>query len=91
MGANPTTPTNCRGFRGSCLHLSCVSHYIQLCKQDPHWLVSLHLQLQETKALGSPPEPLRFVHAAAEDTGLPSRSYDLVSICLVCHELPQVG
>jgi hypothetical protein len=31
------------------------------------------------------------VHAAAEATGLPDSSQDLVSICLVCHELPQVG
>lgn len=28
------------------------------------------------------------MHAAAEDTGLPAGSYDLVSMCLVCHELP---
>lgn len=30
-----------------------------------------------------------WVHAAAEATGLPSASYDLVSACLVYHELPQ--
>jgi ubiquinone/menaquinone biosynthesis C-methylase UbiE len=29
------------------------------------------------------------MHAAAEDTGLPPESADLVSICLVMHELPQ--
>ncbi|HEY9737624.1 MAG TPA: class I SAM-dependent methyltransferase, partial [Trichocoleus sp.] len=28
-------------------------------------------------------------HAAAEDTGLPSGDYDLVSACLMFHELPQ--
>ncbi|MEM9156760.1 MAG: class I SAM-dependent methyltransferase, partial [Cyanobacteria bacterium P01_F01_bin.33] len=27
-------------------------------------------------------------HAAAEATGLPEASCDLVSLCLVCHELP---
>ncbi|MCL1467965.1 class I SAM-dependent methyltransferase [Argonema galeatum] len=32
---------------------------------------------------------IRWVHAAAESTGLPSASFDLVSIFLVCHELPQ--
>lgn len=32
---------------------------------------------------------INWVHAAAEATGLPDASYDLVSICLVCHELPQ--
>lgn len=30
----------------------------------------------------------RLVHAAAESTGLEAESQDLVSICLVCHELP---
>lgn len=33
-------------------------------------------------------EPLTFVHAAAEATGLPPGSADLVTVCLVCHELP---
>ena len=33
-------------------------------------------------------EPLTFVHAAAEATGLPPGSADLVTACLVCHELP---
>jgi len=31
----------------------------------------------------------QWVHAAAEQTGLPSDSFDLVSIFLMCHELPQ--
>ncbi|MGD1805515.1 class I SAM-dependent methyltransferase [Dapis sp. BLCC M126] len=34
---------------------------------------------------------INWVHAAAEATGLPDDSFDLVSICLVCHELPQVA
>jgi ubiquinone/menaquinone biosynthesis C-methylase UbiE len=33
--------------------------------------------------------PIRWVHGAAEQTGLPEASYDLVSLFLVCHELPQ--
>jgi ubiquinone/menaquinone biosynthesis C-methylase UbiE len=33
--------------------------------------------------------PIRWVHGAAEQTGLPGSSYDLVSLFLVCHELPQ--
>jgi ubiquinone/menaquinone biosynthesis C-methylase UbiE len=33
------------------------------------------------------PEP-KWVHAAAESTGLPARHYDLVAACLVFHELP---
>lgn len=32
--------------------------------------------------------PIRFIHAAAEDTGLPPASFDLVSMCLVAHECP---
>jgi ubiquinone/menaquinone biosynthesis C-methylase UbiE len=32
-----------------------------------------------------------WVHAAAESTGLPSASFDLVSMFLICHELPQVA
>ncbi|OCR01266.1 methyltransferase type 11 [Oscillatoriales cyanobacterium USR001] len=34
---------------------------------------------------------INWVHAAAESTGLPSASFDLVSIFLVCHELPQTA
>ncbi|MEL7085125.1 MAG: methyltransferase domain-containing protein [Cyanobacteria bacterium J06597_1] len=30
-------------------------------------------------------------HASAEATGLPSNAYDLVSLCLVCHELPRTA
>lgn len=32
---------------------------------------------------------VNWVHAAGESTGLPSASFDLVSACLVFHELPQ--
>ncbi|MEL6903407.1 MAG: class I SAM-dependent methyltransferase [Cyanobacteria bacterium J06606_4] len=31
---------------------------------------------------------VQWLHAAAEETGLPSESVDLVSVCLVFHELP---
>ena len=31
---------------------------------------------------------IHWVHAAAENTGLPEASFDLVSIFLMCHELP---
>ncbi|KAG6553443.1 hypothetical protein Mapa_005179 [Marchantia paleacea] len=34
---------------------------------------------------------VQFLHAAAEYTGLPSGAYDLVSLCLVCHELPRTA
>ncbi|MEM6754821.1 MAG: class I SAM-dependent methyltransferase [Cyanobacteria bacterium P01_C01_bin.38] len=32
---------------------------------------------------------INWVHAAAESTGLPDNSFDLISIFLTCHELPQ--
>ncbi|MEB3292588.1 MAG: class I SAM-dependent methyltransferase [Synechococcales bacterium] len=46
------------------------------------------LQLSDRPSDQAPPT---WVHAAAEQTGLPSASYDLVSVCLVYHELPQTA
>ncbi|EER95227.1 hypothetical protein BDA96_01G477400 [Sorghum bicolor] len=34
------------------------------------------------------PNPIRWVHANGEATGLPSDSFDLVSLAYVCHECP---
>ncbi|MEM7727237.1 MAG: class I SAM-dependent methyltransferase [Cyanobacteria bacterium P01_A01_bin.45] len=34
---------------------------------------------------------INWIHAAAENTKLPDHSFDLVSIFLVCHELPQMA
>jgi ubiquinone/menaquinone biosynthesis C-methylase UbiE len=34
---------------------------------------------------------IQWVHAAAEQTGLADASYDLVSLFLICHELPQAA
>lgn len=34
-------------------------------------------------------QSIRWLHRAAEETRLPDQSFDLVSICLVVHELPQ--
>lgn len=33
--------------------------------------------------------PNSWIHARAEETGLPGASFDLVSLFLICHELPQ--
>jgi ubiquinone/menaquinone biosynthesis C-methylase UbiE len=44
------------------------------------------LQLQDTRSSSQTP-PI-WVHATAEQTGLPAQSYDLVSACLLFHELP---
>ena len=35
--------------------------------------------------------PVTWVHAPAENTGLPESSFDLVSLCLVFHELPKTA
>lgn len=59
---------------------------------SPHMLtVGKYLQERrnEESTSAQSPEPLQFVHALAEDTKLPSESFDLISICLVCHELPE--
>jgi len=42
------------------------------------------------QAQPSPPSPssICWIHAPAEETGLPANSTDLVSVCLVFHELP---
>lgn len=45
-------------------------------------------RLQGTDASATIPT---WVHAAAESTGLPAASYDLVSACLLFHELPQTA
>ncbi|NJM66960.1 MAG: class I SAM-dependent methyltransferase [Acaryochloris sp. RU_4_1] len=34
---------------------------------------------------------IQWLHRAAEQTHLPDQSFDLVSICLVCHELPRTA
>ncbi len=36
-------------------------------------------------------QQIDWVHAAGEATGLPAASYDLVSLFLICHELPQTA
>ncbi|UIE37954.1 class I SAM-dependent methyltransferase [Leptodesmis sichuanensis] len=51
--------------------------------------------LQTNRSIENPKSTIQnpsfptWVHAAAEATGLPAASYDLVSACLVFHELPQ--
>jgi ubiquinone/menaquinone biosynthesis C-methylase UbiE len=35
------------------------------------------------------PSKIKWLHAAAESTGLPSASFDIISACLLFHELPQ--
>jgi ubiquinone/menaquinone biosynthesis C-methylase UbiE len=50
---------------------------------SPYFLAVAHYRAQQQKT------KINWIHAAAESTGLPDASFDLVSIFLVCHELPQ--
>jgi ubiquinone/menaquinone biosynthesis C-methylase UbiE len=52
---------------------------------SPYFLAVAQYQSQQKN------HQINWVHGAAESTGLPSASFDLVSICLVCHELPQTA
>lgn len=54
---------------------------------SPHFLAIAQYRTQNRNAPDCS-TPV-WVHAAAESTGLPSGSYDLVSACLLFHELPQ--
>ncbi len=50
---------------------------------SPYFLSVANYRSQQRQA------NINWVHAAAESTGLPDASFDLVSIYLTCHELPQ--
>lgn len=50
---------------------------------SPYFLAVAHYRAQQRQA------KINWVHAKAESTGLPAASFDLISIFLVCHELPQ--
>lgn len=52
---------------------------------SPHFLAVANHQSQQQPT----PSEIRWVHAAAEETGLPDASFDFISLFLVCHELPQ--
>lgn len=56
---------------------------------SPQFLAVGQYQQEQRQAASGHPESLTLIHGYAERTGLPSASYDLVSMCLVCHELPQ--
>lgn len=52
---------------------------------SPYFLAVADYKSQQRQA------SVNWVHAAAESTGLADASFDLVSIFLVCHELPQLA
>ncbi len=56
---------------------------------SPYFLAVAKYRSQQREAEFSNQKSPTWVHAAAESTGLSAAAFDLVSICLVCHELPQ--
>ncbi|XP_024534764.1 uncharacterized protein LOC9655999 [Selaginella moellendorffii] len=56
---------------------------------SPYFVSVANYKLREASKASDRKLPLQFVHSAGEFTGLPDKSFDLVSICLVCHELPR--
>lgn len=56
---------------------------------SPYMLAVGHHLQRKREAREGRREALTLRHAAAEHTGLPDSCMDLVSVCLVCHELPQ--
>ncbi len=52
---------------------------------SPYFLTIANYRAQQQS------KQIDWVHAAGESTGLPSASYDLVSLFLICHELPQTA
>lgn len=52
---------------------------------SPYFLAVARLRAQQRQI------PVTWVHGAAESTGLPEAAFDLVSACLMFHELPQTA
>ncbi|WP_373541562.1 class I SAM-dependent methyltransferase [Chamaesiphon sp.] len=53
---------------------------------SPYFLSIANYRAQQKQS-----QQINWVHAAGESTGLPADSYDLVSLFLICHELPQTA
>lgn len=58
---------------------------------SPHMVAVAQYEQEQRQAASGSQEHIRWLHAAAESTGLPSESCDLVSISLVFHECPQAA
>ena len=56
---------------------------------SPYFLAVAKYRSQQRESQFLNQKSPTWVHAAAESTGLPAAAFDLVSMCLVCHELPQ--
>lgn len=55
---------------------------------SPYFLAIAHYQ-ERHRQRNADAKKTQWIHAAAENTQLPAHTYDLVSACLVVHELPQ--
>jgi ubiquinone/menaquinone biosynthesis C-methylase UbiE len=53
---------------------------------SPYFLAIANYRAQQSNSA-----QINWVHATGEATGLPSHSFDLVSLFLICHELPQTA
>jgi ubiquinone/menaquinone biosynthesis C-methylase UbiE len=53
---------------------------------SPYFLSIANYRAQQKQS-----NQINWVHAAGESTGLPAHSFDLVSLFLICHELPQTA
>jgi ubiquinone/menaquinone biosynthesis C-methylase UbiE len=53
---------------------------------SPYFLAIANYRAQQQQSTH-----IDWVHATGESTGLPAHSYDLVSLFLICHELPQIA
>jgi ubiquinone/menaquinone biosynthesis C-methylase UbiE len=53
---------------------------------SPYFLSIANYRAQQQQSA-----PINWVHATGESTGLTAHSYDLVSLFLICHELPQTA
>lgn len=56
---------------------------------SPHFLAVAKQEQEQRELLFGVSEPIRYLHASVEDTRLPTGGADVVSACLVLHELPQ--
>lgn len=56
---------------------------------SPYFLAVARYRSGQLSQERSPLHPICWLHAAAESTGLPERSFDLVSATLLTHELPR--
>jgi ubiquinone/menaquinone biosynthesis C-methylase UbiE len=56
---------------------------------SPYFLAIANYRSQQRQSSQSP--QINWVHAAGESTGLPAHSFDLISLFLICHELPQTA